>query len=74
MFQLPPDFNLIDFVMKGGSYCAVLELLAIGWLLRDRSRLLRQIEVLNTHIMDMAERVITVATKIEAYLFRKGGS
>lgn len=66
---LPTDFNLIQFVREGGSYCAVLELFAIGFLLRDRGRLLTTLKEKDVEIKSLAERIITISTELRNFLF-----
>lgn len=68
-----PDW-LVAFVREGGGYCAVLELLAIGWLLREHARLTRDNKELDAKVFKLAEIVITISTELKTFLFneRKG--
>lgn len=68
----------LSVVEKGGAYCSPLLLLALAWMERDRRRLLEslkhkdsELKIKDTHIMDLAERIITVATELKTYLFNE---
>lgn len=67
--DLPTDFNLIQFVREGGSYCAVLELLAIGFLLRDRGRLLSTLKEKDAELRELSKVTFTVASELKTWLF-----
>lgn len=68
-----PDW-LVNYVREGGGYCAVLELLAIGWLLKEHTRLTRENKSLDDRVFKLAEIVITISTELKTFLFneRKG--
>jgi len=68
-----PDW-LVNYVREGGGYCAVLELLAIGWLLKEHARLTRENKELDARVFDLAKVIITISTELRMFLFneRKG--
>lgn len=66
-----PDFNLISFVREGGSYCAVLELFAIGYLLRELARARSIADKKDAENKVLAERVITITTELKNFLFNE---
>lgn len=70
------DFEIaLSLVEKGGAYCSPLLLLGMLWLHRDRQRALDELKVKDAHILDLAERIITVSTELKTYLLneRRGG-
>jgi hypothetical protein len=69
LLNVPTDFNLITFVREGGSYCAVLELLAIGFLLRDRGRLLATLKEKDAEIREISKTCFTVMSELKTFLF-----
>ncbi len=66
----------LSLAQKGGAYCSPLLLLALVWLAKDRQRVIDEGKVKDTHILDLAERIITVSTELKTFLYneRKAGS
>ena len=65
----PPPFDWFDAVQKGGAVAAVLLLGAVGWMDRERRRLLREIAARDLKLEALSERFIVLMTKIEMALF-----
>lgn len=72
----------LAFVKEGGAYCAVLELGALAWIIKDRGALLaralaenadlkKQLDLKSGEVKDLAERVITIATELKMFLFNE---
>lgn len=72
----------VTFVTEGGKYCAVLELGALVWIIRDRAILLtraldenvelkKQLDLKSGEVKDLAERVVTIATELKVFLFNE---
>lgn len=66
-----------ESVRNGGPPVILLLLLAIGWLLLDRNRLLKSISAKDVIIMQksdklesLSERLLVVLTEVRTFLFR----
>ncbi len=68
----PPPFDWYDAVQKGGAIAALLELGALGWMDRERRRLLRENAAKDQKLEGLSERFIVLMTKIEMALFGGG--
>lgn len=58
-------------VKDGGAVAAVLELAAILWLLKDRATLVTDLKAERSKVDALADRVITIATKLDQFLFNE---
>lgn len=67
-----PPFDWFDAVQKGGAVAALLLLGALGWMDRERRRLLRENTAKDMKLEAMSERMIMLMTKIEMLLFNGG--
>lgn len=62
---------LLAYIDKAGSAAAVLELVAIVWLAKDRARILDRLEEKSAKVEALAERVIVIATELRMFLFNE---
>jgi hypothetical protein len=67
--HLTTNFDIIQFVREGGGYCAVLELFAILFLLRDRVRLISTVDKKDIELKELSALIIAVATELKTFLF-----
>lgn len=58
-------------VWEGGAYCAVLELAAILWLLKDRATLVADLRATSAKVENLAERLMVVTTELRVFLFNE---
>lgn len=57
--------EIFEFVKNGGGYCSPLLLIALIWMERDRSDLLRKLEDKSAKVDSLSERTITVLTELK---------
>lgn len=62
----------LEMLQRGGSY--LLLVLAIGWLIRDRNRLLAIVAEKDDKLLSLSERTIMVMTELKGLLSGRGGS
>lgn len=63
---------LLAYIDKAGSVAAVLELGALIWLAKDRSRILESLSEECKKSDALAEKVITIVTELRMFLFQRG--
>ncbi len=62
----------LEMLQKGGSY--LLLVIAIGWLIRDRNRLLAIVAEKDDKLLSLSERTIVVMTELKGLLSGRGGA
>ncbi len=61
----------IVWAKEAGAYVSPLLMGAVIWLNSDRSRLITENKTKDDRIVELAERVITVATQLQMFLFNE---
>lgn len=62
------------FVTEGGKYCAVLELAAIWWLLKQLAARDQTLKEKDDKLASLSERTLVFMAKIETFLFKGGAN
>ncbi len=63
-----------QWAREGGAYLSPFLLGALVWMNFDRNRLLAELKVKSDKVDELAERIIVVATKLQMFLFNRGGA
>lgn len=70
-FEVTVDV-VLAYIDKAGSVAAVLELGALIWLAKDRSRILDSLTAECQKSDALAEKVITIVAELRMFLFQRG--
>lgn len=60
-----------DVVQKGGAIAAVLLLGALLWMNSDRNKVIADLKAERLKVDALADRVITIATRLDQFLFNE---
>ena len=63
--------QLVTFVQQGGGIAAVLLLLALIWMSKDRQRLIEENKQKDEELKQLAIQVITISTELKLFLFNE---
>jgi hypothetical protein len=65
------SIDWFSYVKEGGAYCAPLLLCAVYWMNTERVRLLKELKERDIKMEALAERVVTISTEMNTFLFHE---